>query len=105
MPVKKFSKRTPPPVAADLKKRLVQEWSKIRSTAAQPIILEDRGRGKQPVRIYVVWDDWNELSGIERSEIIMDAFEEVHGESEAVNVTVAMGLTPLEADHMGIQYK
>jgi hypothetical protein len=105
MPVKKLSQRQPSPEAQDLKARLVHEWTKKRSTAAQPIILEESGRSNEPLRIYVVWDDWHALSGIERSEIIMDAFEEVHGKDKALGVAVAMGLTPPEADRMGIPYQ
>ena len=35
----------------------------------------------------------------------MDAYEEVRGRGGAVNVTVAMGLTPAEADRLGIRYR
>jgi hypothetical protein len=105
MPVKKLGKRQLPPEAQNLKKQLVREWKNKKSTAAQPIILEESGGASQPLHVYVIWDEWNKLSGIERSEIIMDAFEEVHGKAKALNVSVAMGLTPVEADRIGIRYK
>ncbi len=39
---------------------------------------------------------------LRRSRMILDAFKEVRGEREALNVTVSMGLTPPEAQRMGI---
>ncbi|MBI4578968.1 MAG: hypothetical protein HY718_04645 [Planctomycetes bacterium] len=105
MPVRPLPKRPPSPEAPTLKNRLVREWRNKKSTAAQPIILQESGESSQPIRVYVIWDDWKEVSGIERSEIIMDAFEAVHGKRKALNVTVAMGLTSAEADRMGIHYQ
>jgi|SRR5687768_5476195 hypothetical protein len=102
MPVKKLAKREAPPKAQALASKLVQEWKAKNSKASQPVILEDAGRSNQPFRVYVVWDDWEDLTGIERSEIIMDAYEEVYGKTKAVNVTVAMGLTTEEAQRLGI---
>ena len=104
MPVKKFIPRDPPAEAQDLRDRLVAEWRATNSSNTQPIIIEDSGRANQPMRVYVVWNEWEALSGIERSEIIMDAFEKRYGPDRAVNVTVAMGLTTAEADRMGIRY-
>ena len=72
--------------------------------AQQPIIVEESTGQGQPVHVYVVWDDWAPLGSIERSEVIMDAYEQVQGRAGASNVTVAMGLTPVEADRLGIRY-
>lgn len=44
------------------------------------------------VRIYVEWDAWHHLSALERSELIMDAFELVCGQDKAGKVLVVMGL-------------
>src|SRR5580692_8772488 len=104
MPVRQMGPRRPNPSARSLTDRLVAEWRAAQSSAAQPIILEQRGGPNQPVHIYVVWDDWEALSGVERSEVIMEAFEERYGKPETLNVTVAMGLTVAEADRLRIQY-
>ena len=53
----------------------------------------------------MIWDDWSDLDQVERSEIIMDAFEDRYGKDRACNVTVALGLTPAEAERMGIGYQ
>jgi len=104
MPVKKLTRNPVNPAAQRLKDRLVEEWKDTSSTAAQPIILEEGGTTTQPLHLYVVWDEWDPLPQIERSEIIMDAYEETHNPNAAINVTVAMGLTPREADRLGIRY-
>lgn len=105
MPVRQMGPRRPNPSARNLTNRLIAEWRAQQSTADQPIILEERGGPDQPVHIYVVWDDWEALSGVERSEVIMEAFEERYGKAATLNVTVAMGLTPAEADRLGIEYQ
>src|SRR6266487_1562327 len=101
MPVKKMPRSGPSPVGQSLLNRLVDEWRSPDPGAQQPIIIEDGGGQNQPLHIYVVWDDWSPLGSIERSEVIMDAYEQVRGRSGAGQVTVAMGLTPIEADRLG----
>ncbi len=105
MPVKKLVRSGPSPAAQGLYDRLVQEWRHPDAAAHQPIILEETAGAGQPVHIYVVWDDWAGLGSIDRSEVVMDAYEEVHGKAHSANVTVAMGLTPAEAERLGIQYR
>jgi len=68
------------------------------------IIIE--GKLREPQHIYVVWDEWQELTQTERSEIIMDVVDNLAGEDrlpENSPVTVAMGLTAEEAKRMGIK--
>ena len=105
MPVKKLIRSGPTPAARALLNRLVDEWQRPDPNATQPIIIEESGGQNQPTHIYVVWDDWASLGSIERSEVIMEAYEEVRGRTGAINVTVAMGLTPAEADRLGIRYR
>ncbi|WP_165373280.1 hypothetical protein [Sorangium cellulosum] len=54
------------------------------------------------MHIYVIWDDWGTLGQQERSEIIMDAYEEAQGQQRALGVAVAMGLTRAEGQRMGV---
>ena len=83
----------------------MREWKSTNSAAARPIILEKGGGSYQAVHVYVVWDEWDQRSQLERSEIIMDSYEEVQGQNGSQNVTVGMGLTPIEAERRGIRYK
>ena len=102
MPVKKLVRSGPSPTGQALLIRLVDEWQR---PAQQPIIIEEGGGQGQPVQLYVVWDDWAPLRSIERSEVIMDAYEQVRGRAGTTNVSVAMGLTPIEAERLGIRYQ
>src|SRR5438132_2656746 len=79
MPVKQLGPRKPTGKAMDLRDRLIAEWRNPDSRAAQPIILEERTGHDQPIHVYVVWDDWVAIGNIERSEVIMDAFEQRYG--------------------------
>jgi len=103
MPVKKLPRKIASPLAAELRAELLKEWRKPSNTG-QPIILTEGG-GKNPVHVYVVWEKWGELAQRERSEIIMDAYEAMFGLHKSLAVTVAMGMTPTEADRMGIRYQ
>ncbi len=105
MPVRKLSHVAPSPAQALLKDRLLAEWQSTTSISAQPVIIEENAGANQPVHIYVIWDEWQQLPQLDRSEIIMDAYEERYGQQQSLNVTVAMGLTPTEADRLGIRYQ
>ncbi len=105
MPVKQLPPKRPTPEAQLLKERLVVEWRDSNSTAVQPIILEEPGAVDDDMHVYVVWDNWAGIPNVERSEIIMDAFIERYGQEKSLNVRVAMGLTPGEADRLGIPYR
>jgi hypothetical protein len=89
--------------AQSLLQRLIAEWKKPDPKAEQPVILEERERPDRSIYVYVIWDDWGPLSAIERSEIVMNAFEKRYGLKESLNVRSAMGLTSREADHLGIK--
>lgn len=104
MPIRKLAKVYRHEQEADhLLKQLVTEWTHP-SPAGFPVIIEDGG-GARPIHLYVIWDQWDPLNQIERSEIIMDACEQVFGKDKTLNVTVAMGLTPTEAEGFGISYQ
>lgn len=105
MPVRKLVRSGPSPTGQALLARLVDEWQRPAPGAQQPIIVEESGGQGQPVHLYAVWDDWAPLGTIERSEVIMDAYEQVQGQGGTTNVTVAMGLTPIEAERLGIRYR
>jgi hypothetical protein len=70
-----------------------------------PVIVEERPpRGA--LHVYVVWNDpaWVELERQERSEVIIDAYEQKQPD-DAYKITIAMGLTSNEADRMRINYR
>jgi hypothetical protein len=93
------------PTGEALLNRLIAEWQQPVPGAQQPIIIEETAGHNLPTHLYVIWDDWAPLGSIERSEVIMDAYGQIHGRGAGTSVTVAMGLTPLEADGLGIRYR
>jgi hypothetical protein len=94
------------PERAELQQALVNEWREPDLRATEPVIIEEAvGFDKRYIRVYVVWSRWRSLSQTERSDIIVEAMRDVRGADEMARVTVAMGLTPEEAERMGIRYE
>jgi hypothetical protein len=91
---------------AQLRERLEAEWEDPQG--AEPIIIEESTRqGPAPVHLYVVWQEWSDLSPLERSRIILKAYEHhlgVDNAARVTDVTLAMGLTPDEARKMNIEF-
>ena len=105
MSVVKFVKTVPPKVG-DLLKRLTTEYRHPQEGDVEPLLMEERNRlPQETIRLYVIWGDWKDLDLRERSEIIMDAYEDAKGRHEALKVTFAMGLTKEEAQRMKITYQ
>jgi hypothetical protein len=67
-----------------------------------PKIVEEDVRLSNNFRVYVSWDDWASVPDTERSEIILEAYNHARGVPEMLRISVAMGLTPLEAKQLGI---
>jgi hypothetical protein len=89
--------------AADaLRQRLIDEWRNPRQQGQPDIIIDQQPGPQAPVHVFVIWDEWEGLNQIERSEIITEAYEAVHGPDEVVRVTVAMGVTPQEAPRFNL---
>ena len=86
-----------------LVQELVTEWNDPQSPHSEPVILEERGRGNVLAHVYVVWSKWAHVDRVERSEIIMDAAERRLPVDQVLNITIAMGLTPDEAQRLGIR--
>ena len=55
--------------------------------------------------ILVVWQDWAEMTTAERSQIIVNAYQQARGLDAALKITFAMGLTDLEKQRMGIMFQ
>ena len=104
MPIERRLRRTNPEEKNELARLLHHEWTKPKKTGQPRIIIE--GEKRQPMHIYVIWDKWAERTQTERSEIIMDVVENLAGPDAIPGdspITVAMGLTVVEAKRMGIK--
>jgi len=102
MPIKHQLRRTISPTVTELTRRLHEEWNRPKSDG-QPLIVI-LNKKPDPHHIYVIWDEWGDLSQQQRSEIILDVVENLAGESRLTwPVSVALGLTSEEAERMGIE--
>ena len=90
---------------ARLAEVLEAEWQNPQNT--EPLIIEERPhQDAPPNHIYVVWQEWSDLTPMERSRVIFAAYAQKLGfanEPLLQEVTLAMGLTPAEAKAMNIE--
>jgi len=103
MPIGRLHKSYDEEVRHKLKDALVEEWRHPRSDRPQPLIAEEGGGPGQPIHLYVIWDEWAELDMQDRSEIIMDSYQEVRSPEKALEVTIAMGMTQAESEKFGLK--
>jgi len=71
----------------------------------EPVIIEERpAEGLPPNHLYVVWGEWEDLSPLQRSRIILKAYEQKLGANAGLitQVTIAMGLTREQAHTIGL---
>ncbi len=104
MPLRKLKPRPVHPLTETLLERLTEEMRHPSEQSVEPVIIfEEKPSGV--LELYVVWSDWVGLSMEERSEIIMDAYEEVYGLDRRRWVSMAIGVTPEEAPRYNIFYE
>ncbi|MEQ1566323.1 MAG: hypothetical protein ABMA64_11845 [Myxococcota bacterium] len=88
--------------AQQIIERLVHEWtSSVPLDVFGPSITEQRDPHSGAVHLYVVWDRFRGIGHQQRSEMIMDAYQQV-APADVRNVTLAMGLTAPEVERMGL---
>ena len=104
MSFRRATARNRPTTVIELEHRLTDEFrAPDQQEGAQPIIIAEPSDPAPISRLFVIWDDWAELSIQERSEIIMNAYVAVNGLPAGVRITIAMGLTSAEAARMGVK--
>lgn len=101
MPVRDSLNRGEVPSEAELRSELEGELRHAKDEG-EPLIIIDRPNSST-THLFVVWSKFAELEQIVRSRLILDAYEAVRGQGEALKVTVSMGLTRVEAERMGIK--
>jgi hypothetical protein len=81
---------------------LVRHLKAEPSLPAEPRIVEEEQRLSDSLHVVVYWTRWASVKEEERSAIILDAYEQALGKPQMLKITVAMGLTPMEAKQMGV---
>lgn len=87
--------------AAVLRDRLVEEFRTPTTAPGAPRIIAEPETG-DITRLYVIWEEWSGLSLRERSELILDAYEEYAGQPAALKIALAMGASNEEARRMNL---
>lgn len=68
-----------------------------------PLIVEDPIPRSDLLHVYVLWSQWQNVQDeLQRSSIILDAYQQVRGEEEMRRISVAMGVTQQQAEAMGL---
>jgi len=94
---------TEPVLAAGKREKLLQaliEELQHPKGKGEPIVLEDYTPETNSRRIHVIWNRWKECDRRLRSGVILDAYKQVFGEDYRKQITLALGVTGIEA--MGI---
>jgi hypothetical protein len=68
-----------------------------------PVIIEEQMRNSDRLQVYVKWEKWAGVREDHRGAAILDAFEKALGQEYARRIIIAMGVTPEEAEDLGIQ--
>lgn len=103
MPVIKRKLRAEHPDHQKLVDELVRHLKDEPDLPELPRIIEEDDRLSNNMHVYVLWDAWNSVTERERSEIILEAYKKARGQEEMLRVTIAMGVTPLEAKNLGLE--
>jgi hypothetical protein len=104
VPLRQYAK-SPAPDQVRLTNALETEWRTPNPKAQEPVILEESDAKGNIVHVYVVWSDWAQLNRETRGDIIMDSAERVKSLVDVQKITIAMGLTPDEADRFNIKWR
>ncbi len=73
--------------------------------AEQPLIVEEEIRGSSRFRVYVLWDRWTSVKDDERSQIILEAYQNAYGAEKMLNASLVLGVTAIEAKQLGISFQ
>lgn len=104
MPVKRIRpeiQTTHPDLVQALKDELIA--AREEGPADAPEIVEELLPRSDYFHVSVVWDRWAAIDPRERSQIIMQAYQQARGFDEMRKITLALGLTHAEAQRMQLQ--
>jgi hypothetical protein len=68
-----------------------------------PVIIEEQLPRSNRLRVYVKWARWSGIREDHRTAAILDAYERNLGPEYAKRIVIALGLTPDEANELGVQ--
>ena len=104
MPYKKFS-LSRPVIDPSLVEAIAQELRLGQAEGAPdaPLIIEEDAPYSDRIHVTVIWDRWGQISPEGRSQIIVEAYEQVRGPGTFLTLTSALGLTRADAKKLGVE--
>jgi hypothetical protein len=88
-------------LGAETLRRQLEDEMRHPHENGEPLIIIERPQ-RHTTHLFVIWASFDGFKQEVRSGLILDAYEAVHGEQAALDVTASMGLTPEEAKRAGI---
>jgi hypothetical protein len=80
--------------------QLIEKLSE-HTSVYQPYFIEHAIKQTKTLHVTVIWDAWKRLSADARSRLVLDAYERT-GKFPVLKITVALGLTPVDAKNLGL---
>ena len=90
-------------VPSDLVARLASEIKGSASFEVDAPYVREEATPFGTMQVTVMWDKWRDLSHEDRGKVITQAYLEASGPTEALKITVALGLTHEEARKLGVR--
>ena len=85
---------------------LAQELTKegVSPTPDVPTVYEEAQSYGDNLHVTVIWNKWAGIPAEERGAIILDAYVQAGLDDEMRRITLALGLTPEDAENLRIEY-
>ena len=90
-------------IAKDLRAEMEGREIKYKPPGSGPEIYIEWFEDSNRLHVHVIWSAWKDVPEIQRPAVILDAFDASGREGDRDRISVAMGLTPEEADLLGIE--
>lgn len=90
----------------ELVNELTEEMHKtgVSQTPDTPMVYEEPQPYGKNLHVKVIWNRWAGVPVEERGAIILDAYDKAGLQDEMRRITIALGLTPEEAEKLQIEY-
>ena len=89
------------PLAEEIE-RVVREKNAAPQRPDEPRVIWEEDRYTNRIKVSVIWDRWQGVDPEMRGRIIVDAVERARGQDVARKISLALGVTPEQAERLGV---